>query len=376
MRLTSFRFDASLVREFIAFGRTLYLDDSRWIPPFRRTVARQLSPGYPFYNRPGNDHRHFLAYEGAQVVGRASAMVNAAIRDEDGTAVGLVGFFECVDDPIVATVLLDAARDWLRDEHGLRRIWGPMNFDIWHSYRFMTRGFDQAAFYGEPDNKAWYPAYFEAYGFARRRTWHSFEVVGRGPLEAMIATCKPQHDSLVGQGYRFNSADNWNPRDETRLLHDLISQSFEGFLGFTPIALEEFVMLFRRLKAAVALPMSFVLHDPSDRPVGFAITYYELSAAVRAMHGRDSPLSKAKFVVRRRQTHRLNFFAAGMVRDERDRGMGFSKAGLFHVVDQALQHGFEDIIFALMASDNRVQGLFRRSGLEPQREYALYQMNL
>jgi hypothetical protein len=84
-------------------------------------------------------------------------MVNAAIRDEDGTAVGLIGFFECVEDPVVATVLLDAARDWLREEHGLQRIWGPMNFDIWHSYRFMTRGFDQVPFYGEPDNKACYP---------------------------------------------------------------------------------------------------------------------------------------------------------------------------------------------------------------------------
>jgi hypothetical protein len=375
VHLNSFRFDASRVREFIEFGRALYLNDARWIPPFRRTVARQLSPDYPFYNRPGNDHCHFLAYEGTQVVGRVSAMVNAAIRDEDGTAVGLIGFFECIEDPIVATVLLDAARDWLRDQHGLRRLWGPMNFDIWHSYRFMTQGFDQAPFYGEPDNKAYYPAYFEHYGFARRRTWHSFEVVGRDALEAMIAASKPQHDDLVSYGYHFVSADNWDPSDETRLLHDLISRSFAGFLGFTPIALEEFATLFRRLKAAVAQPMSFVLHDPSGRPVGFAITYYELSAAVRAMHGRESPLGKAKFLVRRRQTHRLNFFAAGMVRDEQDRGRGFSKAGLFHVVDQALQHGYEDIIFALMASDNRVQGLFRGAGLEPQREYVLYEFN-
>ena len=375
MHVTTFRFDAPLVREFIEFARTLYLDDARWIPPFRRTVARQFSPDYPFYNRPGNDHRHFLAYEGSQVVGRASAMVNAAIKDEDGSAVGLIGFFECIEDPVVATVLLDAARDWLRDQHGLRRIWGPMNFDIWHSYRFMTRGFDQAPFYGEPDNKAYYPAYFEAYGFAQRREWDSFEVVGRDQLEAMIAASRQQHDRLVNDGYRFVSADNWDPSDETRLLHDLISRSFAGFLGFTPIALEEFAMLFRRSKAAVALPMSFVLHDPSDRPVGFAITYYELSAAVRAMHGRESPFSKAKFMVRRRQTHRLNFFAAGMVRDEQDRGMGFSKAGLFHVVDQALQHGYEDIIFALMASENRVQGLFRRAGQEPQREYVLYQFD-
>jgi hypothetical protein len=88
MHVRLFRFDASLVREFIEFGRALYLDDARWIPPFRRTVA---------------------------------------------------------------TVPLDAARDWLRDQHGLRRIWGPMNFDIWHSYRFMTRGFDQALQHGYED---------------------------------------------------------------------------------------------------------------------------------------------------------------------------------------------------------------------------------
>jgi hypothetical protein len=86
-------------------------------------------------------------------------------------------------------------------------------------------------------------------------------------------------------------------------------------------------------------------------------------------------LSKAKFLVRRRHTNRLNFFAAGMVRDEQDRGMGLSKAGLYHVVDQALQHGCDDIIFALMASDTRVQGLFRDAGLEPQREYVLYELD-
>jgi hypothetical protein len=28
-----------------------------------------------------------------------------------------------------------------------------------------------------------------------------------------------------------------------------------------------------------------------------------------------------------------------------------------------------------MASDNRVQGLFRGAGLEPQREYVLYEFN-
>lgn len=92
MPLTSFRFDPSLTREFIDFGYSLYRRDARWIPPFRRTIARQFSPDYFFYKKAGNDHKHFLAYHGRRVVGRVSAMVNAVLKDGDGTAVGLIGF--------------------------------------------------------------------------------------------------------------------------------------------------------------------------------------------------------------------------------------------------------------------------------------------
>lgn len=376
MPLTSFRFDPSLTREFIDFGYSLYRNDTRWIPPFRRTIARRLSPDYPFYNKAGNDHRHFLAYQGRRVVGRVSAMVNAALKDGDGTALGLIGFFECVEDQAVAAALLDAARDWLRAEHGLRRIWGPMNFDIWHGYRFLTKGFDQELFYGEPDNKPYYPDYFERYGFARRRTWDSLEICGRPELESLIVRGKEQHALLVDRGYRFVPVGDRDLRTDLHKLYTLIVRSFDGFLGFTPIAFEEFEQLFGQLKYALALPMSIFIYDDTNRLVAFAVTFYELSEAVRAMKGREHPLSLAKFLFYRRRVRRLNFYAGGVIPEERAKGTGVGKAGLYYVVEQALRHGYDDIIFALMAKENRVQGLFRHSGQDAQREYVLYELNL
>jgi hypothetical protein len=375
MPLTSFRFDPSLTREFIDFGYSLYRRDARWIPPFRRTIARQFSPDYFFYKKAGNDHRHFLAYHGRRVVGRVSAMVNAVLKDGDGTAVGLIGFFECVEDPTVAAALLDAARNWLRAEHGLQRIWGPMNFDIWHGYRFLTKGFDQAPFYGEPDNKPYYPDYFERVGFARRRTWVSLEIRGRPALESLIVRGKAQHALLVERGYRFVPAENLDSRADMKKLFDLMSRSFDGFLGYTPLAFEEFEMLSGRLKYALAMPMSFFVYDETGGLVAFTLTFYELSAAVRAMKGRENPLSLAKFLFHRRRARRLNFYAAGMIPEAQAKGTGLGRAGLYSVVDQALRRGYEDIIFALMAKENRVQGLFRRSGQEAQKEYVLYELN-
>ena len=372
---TSFRFDPSLTRDFIDFGYSLYRKDARWIPPFRRTIARQLSPDYFFYKKAGNDHRHFLARQGRRVVGRVSAMVNAALKDGDGTTLGLIGFFECVDDPAVAAALLDAARDWLRAEHGLRRIWGPMNFDIWHGYRFLTKGFDEEPFYGEPDNKPYYPDYFERYGFAPRRTWNSIEIRGRPRLESLIVRGKERHDLLAAHGYRFVTADEVDLRIGMKQLYDMVTRCFAGFLGFTPIAFEEFEMLFGQLKHALAGPMSNFTFDENDRLVAFAITFYELSSAVRAMKGREHPLSLAKFLIHRRRVRRLNFFACGVIPEEQARATGLGRAGLYHVVEQALKRGYEDVIFALMAKENIVQAFFRRSGQEAQREYVLYELN-
>jgi hypothetical protein len=374
MQLISFRFDGALIDEFVAFGYALYRDDARWIPPFRRTIARQLSADYPFYRGPGNDHRHFLLRRGSDVVGRATAMVNSQLQDTDGTPVGSIGFYECIDDPAVAKVLLDAACEWLRVEHGLRRIWGPLNFDIWHNYRFMTRGFDEDPFVGEPANKPWYPEQFERSGFVTRQTWNTRELRGRGELGSLVESGRHAHALAHGRGYRFLSAEHWDRDRDMPLLHDLVMRSFSDFLGYTPLDFADFKRLYRGQWKMLAQPTSFFMLDGRDRPMGFAVTYLELSDAVRAMHGRENPLSKARFLMRRRRVQRLNLFAAGGIPEEQGQGVGLGMAALYEVVNQALTHGFEDVIFALMATDNRVQALFRSAPGSAQREYALYEL--
>jgi hypothetical protein len=374
MQVTSFRFDPDLIAEFVEFGDALYLDDPRRITPFHRAIARQLSPAYPFYSQAGNDHRLFIVRRGSEVVGRTAAMVNGALRDDDGHVLGLIGFFECVQDPVAANVLLDAACDWLRAEHGVRRIWGPMNFDIWHGYRFMTQGFDEEPFFGEPSNKPWYPQYFERYGFKTRRTWNSLEIRGRDRLEALVSYGRAPYEAALERGYRFVSGEHWDRRGDMPLLHLLVSRVFQGFLGYTPIALEEFSRLYRKQWTTLARPMSFFMFDAANRPMGFAVTYYELSAAIRAMRGRENPLSKARFMIGRRHVRRLNLFAAGGIPEAQGTSAGLGSAALYYIVDQALQHGFDDIIFALMATDSRVQTLFRHAEIESRREYALYEL--
>jgi len=373
VRVQSFRFDRNLTGTFLRFEESLYRGDPNRIPPFRRNRAGLFKPSDPFHRKEGNDHRHFLAFRDGRVAGRVTAMVNAALKDEDGARVGLVGFFECLEDEAAAAALLDNAREWLAAEHGLRKVWGPVDFDTWHGYRFLTGGFDGKPFYGEPDNKPYYPALFEHCGFVRRRTWDSLEVIGRDRLEALAARGGERCEDLIGRGYRFEPLEKIDSRRDLPLIHDLISRTFDGFLGFTPIPFDEFKRLFGRMRLAVACPMSLLVYDDRKRLAGYSLTYYDIAEAVRAMNGRLTLLGAVKFLALRRRSRRLIFFAGGVTPEERERGPGLGRAGLTFVIRQALRHGYDDILFALMSRENPVQNLFR--GIEPdaRREYALYE---
>ncbi|KAF0240842.1 MAG: hypothetical protein FD183_922, partial [Chitinophagaceae bacterium] len=76
-----------------------------------------------------------------------------------------LGFFDSVNDPAVANVLFDTAKQWLQSK-GMEAMDGPINFgdrDKW--WGLMVEGFDKEPMYGMSFNPSYYEALFEGYGF-------------------------------------------------------------------------------------------------------------------------------------------------------------------------------------------------------------------
>ncbi|MGZ4886634.1 MAG: hypothetical protein ACXVI6_08180 [Candidatus Aminicenantales bacterium] len=374
MAITSFTFDRGLADSFIGFGYDVYRGDRRWIPPFRAELDRQLSPSFPFYLKAGSAHRHFLAMAGDRVLGRVSAMVNPDLRDAGGSAPGLIGFFECFEDRHVAQDLLATACAWLRQDCGVTRVTGPMNFDIWHGYRIMTRGFDKEPFLGEPYNKPYYPGFFEEAGFVRRQRWHSVECEGRGLIESLMARGGEAYEKLRRQGYVFESFDAGRFEQEMGRLHGLISKSFSRFLDFTPISAEEFLRLFSHSRLALVPRLAQFFNDERGQPAGFAVAFLELADAVRAMRGKTDLASRLKFAARRARARRVNFFAGGMTSEEIAKKSGLGRAGFYSILRQILEEGYEHVLITLISEDNRSNGFLGPLAKDYGREYALYEL--
>jgi ribosomal protein S18 acetylase RimI-like enzyme len=375
MTIAKYRFDLQKANAYLDFCNELYRNDATWIAPLRQRALAQFSPDFAFYRHPGNAHQHFLATAAGATVGHASAMVNARLKDQDGAAVGIVGFFECVDDAAVARELLGHACDWLRMQHGARRIWGPMQFDVWHGYRLMTRGFETDTFFGEPYNKPYYPALFESSGFAVRKIWYSVAISGRKALSGLLEPWREDHARVLREGYRFAPID-LQDASAVAVLQSAIEGSYRNFLGLTQLGLEEFSEVFAAYARALDPRFAIGAWDAGENLAGFAIAYPDYARALRAMRGRETLLAKVGFYLRSRAVKRAVFFMIGITPKEAARRRGLGRALYFHCLNALLDAGIESVVFALLADDSPAWFLLGGRKNQPEKQYSLYEVRL
>ena len=371
MGIAAYAFDPAAAGRYLELCRALYRGDPRWIPPLERQVRAQFAPSFPFHRKPGNAHRHFLAAAGGRPVGHVSAFVNADLRDGDGTPVGAVGFFECVDDPALAADLLEGARDWLAAEHGLRRVWGPLQFDVWHGYRLMTRGFDTEVFFGEPYNLPWYPALFAHAGFAPRKGWSSVEVAGRAAIEKQAARSAAAHARASAAGWRFAPIDLRDPAQACELQR-AIDDAYRGSLGFAPLSPGEFADVLAGYVRGLDPRFAVGARGPDGALAGFALAYPDQARALRAMGGCDTPAARLRFWWRSRSRSRRRavFFMVGVAAAEAGHGLG---SALHHAcLRELLAAGYGQVVFALLAEDSHGWRLLGDLGAPPRKQYALF----
>ncbi len=373
MGLEEFTFAAEAGSRFIELEYAIYSNDKRWIPPPRSARRARMQPSFWFYGKPGNDHRHFLATANGQAAGRISAYWNSNLSNRDGTPVGIIGDFECVNDWAVARDLIAAATSWLRQKHRASEIWGPMTFDIWHGYRFKTGGFEFPPFLGEPQNMPYYPEFFARFGFVEKQRWDSVELVGTEDIRRVLTRGKDRYDEVIARGYRFEPISPARFREDAGNMHRMIVDSFSHFLGATACSEEAFVDLLLSQRSAID-PRFFLLgYDEFGTPCGFVGAFRDLAEAVRSMRAEDSLSARLRFVLDRRRARRMIIYFGGMTQWEGARHSGFGRA-LFHRVLSAMaEAGVDDVIVALRAEGNPARAYLAPLNRQRIRTYALYE---
>jgi hypothetical protein len=362
MKVEGFDFEPGPRREFIALAWQVRGGDATWVPPFRAELERLLSRDNPFF-REGRA-RHFLARQGGRVVARCSALVPPALQHQ-GEPAGLVGLYEAVEAPAAGAAVLDAALGWLR-EGGLRQVLGPIDFSIWHGYRFMTRGFERDAFLGEPRNPAHYPEHFVAGGFAPLARWFSWELT-EAHLRAMLAATRRRGTDVLAQaGLRAERLRPGRFRDELPHVHRLLQESFAQHPGYTPLGLEEFSRVFGGVEPLLVPELVPFVRTAQGETVGMGYLVPDHAAALRRMNGETGLLARLRFLLARGRPDRLVFHTVAIQQAYRRQGM--LETVLADLLEDVLARGFTRGIGALAKEGPTI---YSHTGA-PSREYTLF----
>lgn len=211
--------------------------------------------------------QNFLIEENGLPLGHISAIIDPRLK-KDKEQIGLVGFFEAVNDE-AGYDLLEHATKWL-SKNNANIIRGPVDLTIWHGYRFAQNGSTSGHFLSEPLNLPTYPLYFQNFGFHKVLEARSSKA---GFVRIANWGIRQFYNRAIKKGYTFRPVNINKFEKEVSIFYNIAKTVFKPSWSITQITFEELLYLYYPLKTHVDPQLVIFLSDPSGKEVGFFMTY-------------------------------------------------------------------------------------------------------
>jgi GNAT superfamily N-acetyltransferase len=310
------------LRDFIILPFRLYRGDPYWVPPLISERRAFLDPARnPFFRHA--EVALWLARRGGQVVGRISSHVDRRHDQTHGERAGMFGFFECVDDGVIAEALLERARAWCR-ERGAQFLRGPLSFSLNHECGLLVDGWDGPPTFMLAYNPTGYAAILERCGLTKEVDLLSFtlerSLVGGDPgrlpavLVAGAETARREH------GMTLRRAEMGSFDAEVAVALEIFRQAWRSNWGFVAPDEREARALGRGLKRIVEPAHCFFV-EHEGRPVGFSMVAIDVNQVLIHLGGRLFPLGWLKALWYARRVTRLRLMLFGVLEEHRGKGV-------------------------------------------------------
>jgi hypothetical protein len=367
-----------IIREFAALGVRFSKLYPNGIPHFLSSEMNYFDPEKNFMLRKGGTLKAFLYEENGSYQGRIGAMT-----DPDMPGTGLVGLFDCVNDYPVAKALLDEACSYLYSI-GCKRIVGPMNFSIYQTYRFMTKGFEEQSYLSEPRNPEYYPVFFESYGFKELFHWVS-KAMNRAEMKVFLEENRENAETHAAVGYTLQQFTPDKKEELMRETYRILLVSYKDFPMFTPMTEEDFMREFSMLPDLIDADCSGFGYNPRGEFISFLTITKDYAAAVRSMNGKTNLLAKLKFLLNRNKMTFATIIQGGttpthireafvLARRQTGKNLGLADASIYNSIENILKKNrYQYLMFSLVRDNSFMRNHINRFEA-PMREYCLYEL--
>ncbi len=302
---------ADLERFFDVADR-IYAGDPHWVAPLRSDLAKVFQDDNPLFRH--GEIQLFVARRGGEDVGRVAAILDRNHNEFHGEKAAFFGFFEAVDDAVVAARLLDAAALWGR-ERKMTVLRGPTNPTLNDEAGLLVEGFDSPPVVMMTYNPRSYADLIEGQGFRKAKDllayWFPLE---ERPLERL---------SRVADRFRRRSPEI-RVRNVTRSglardlakIREVYNEAWEKNWGFVPMTPEEMDFMAERLKPLLVAELLWIAEAPkadgSLEPIAFMLMLPDYNVALAPTRGRLLPFGWLKFLLARRRIRTVRVVTLGV----------------------------------------------------------------
>jgi len=261
MKVIVFKDEQKYIDLFIHFPQTLYQDDKYYPGEHLEEITSILKNNYPLAKY--LTKINLLVVNNNKVLGRAIAFISPQLK------IGTVGYFECINNQLVANLIFDAACAFFR-ENKIKTIYGPMAGSIWLPYRLMISGFNEMPFYGEPYNKDYYLKLFANYGFKIDKEWVSYFAKRINPFQQPTELKKVLKSVSRYRKQTFKIVKVTEYEKGIKEVYPLVMNAFKNFYLFNEIDEETFMQLYAGNKALYDANLFRIAYYQGE-PIGFVI---------------------------------------------------------------------------------------------------------
>jgi GNAT superfamily N-acetyltransferase len=365
------------LKRFVTFPWRIYRDDPNWVPPL---IAGQMDKltldRNPFWEHA--ERALWLATEGGQPVGTIAAIVDHAQNLALGQAIGSFGFFECVNDPAAARLLLDTAANWLA-ARGMKVVCGPYNPGINDEPGLLVEGYATRPALMEGHTPPYYTALVEAAGFHKQ--WETVAWLSVFPPQARrVEDVIPPKLLRTAQWAASRSQARLRPVDlsrweaEVAVACEISNAALAHLPNNVPTPEAEFQHLAASFKPLVDPALAFFA-EVHGEPVAYAITLPDLNEALQHVNGRLWPTGALKLWWHSRHLRRATFKIL-MIRPE-FRGRGLETLLITETARAIFARGFHEVDMSLTGEDNEnMQRMMAGLGMQVYRRYRVYEKEL
>ncbi|MGI6268385.1 MAG: GNAT family N-acetyltransferase [Acutalibacteraceae bacterium] len=292
---------------------------------------------------------HIIYEENGKALARCSVWFTNTPKGKNSDNIGCIGHFEAQCQEF-ANKVLEKACNTLRG-NGCDFVVGPMDGNTWRRYRFVTYSDGSNPFLLEPQNSLKYPIWFEDFGFKQEAQYFS----KRSKIQKPIQDNDKKILDLEKRGVKLKPLDMQSLDTQLDIIYDISAVSFSNNLYYTKLDRDSFKNQYYAYKDYLVSDLILIAFD-EDEPVGFVFLipdYNEMKSK-----------GKVETVIAK---------TIAVLPDYRQIGLGNAMLSLAY--SNAFKLGFEDVIVALVYSDNVSAKLIDRD-FDYNRKYTLYSKDL